>query len=36
VVTVHVAPTFSPSTYGQPDTRQLGAQLGFHYRPDGG
>jgi 4-amino-4-deoxy-L-arabinose transferase-like glycosyltransferase len=35
-VTVHVAPTFSPSTYGQPDTRQLGAQLGFHYRPDGG
>lgn len=35
VVTVHVAPTFSPSTYGQPDTRQLGAQLAFHYRPAG-
>jgi hypothetical protein len=32
VVTVHVEPTFSPSSYGQPDTRQLGAQVSFHYR----
>ena len=32
-VTVHIAPTFSPSQFGQPDTRQLGAQLAFRYRP---
>jgi hypothetical protein len=28
-VTVHVAPTFSPSQFGQADTRQLGAQVSF-------
>jgi hypothetical protein len=28
-VAVHVTPTFSPSAYGQPDTRQLGAQVQF-------
>jgi hypothetical protein len=33
MVTVHIAPTFSPSQYGQPDTRQLGAQVTFHYQP---
>jgi hypothetical protein len=32
VVTVHVSPTFSPSQFGQADTRQLGAQVGFAYR----
>jgi hypothetical protein len=31
-VTVHVAPTFSPSQFGQTDTRQLGAQVAFRYR----
>jgi hypothetical protein len=31
-VTVHVAPTFSPSQFGQADTRQLGAQVSFRYR----
>jgi hypothetical protein len=31
VVTVHVSPTFSPSQFGQPDTRQLGAQVQFGY-----
>jgi hypothetical protein len=34
-VTVHVSPTFSPSQFGQPDTRQLGAQVAFRYRPAG-
>jgi hypothetical protein len=28
-VTVHVAPTFSPSQFGQADARQLGAQVSF-------
>jgi hypothetical protein len=32
VVTVHVSPTFSPSQFGQADTRQLGAQVQFAYR----
>ena len=32
-VQVHIAPTFSPSEFGQPDTRQLGAQVGFRYSP---
>jgi hypothetical protein len=32
-ISVHVAPTFSPSTYGQPDTRQLGAQVAFQPVP---
>jgi hypothetical protein len=31
VVTVHVAPTFSPSQFGLADTRQLGAQVRFSY-----
>jgi hypothetical protein len=31
VVTVHVSPTFSPSQFGQADTRRLGAQLRFSY-----
>jgi hypothetical protein len=31
VVTVHTSPTFSPSQFGQPDTRQLGAQVRFSY-----
>jgi 4-amino-4-deoxy-L-arabinose transferase-like glycosyltransferase len=35
-VKVHVAPTFSPSQFGQPDTRQLGAQVSFRYSPAGG
>jgi hypothetical protein len=32
-VKVGVQPTFSPSSYGFPDTRQLGAQLGFAFEP---
>ncbi len=32
VVTVHVSPTFSPSQFGQADTRQLGAQIRFSYQ----
>jgi hypothetical protein len=32
-VEVHVQPTFSPSQFGQPDTRQLGAQVSFAYTP---
>jgi hypothetical protein len=28
-VDIHVAPTFSPSDYGEADTRQLGAEVGF-------
>jgi hypothetical protein len=28
-VTVHIDPTFSPSQFGQADTRQLGAQVSF-------
>jgi Dolichyl-phosphate-mannose-protein mannosyltransferase len=31
VVTVHISPTFSPSQFGQADTRQLGAQIRFGY-----
>jgi hypothetical protein len=31
VVTVHISPTFSPSQFGQTDTRQLGAQVRFSY-----
>jgi hypothetical protein len=31
-VRVHIDPTFSPSQFGQPDTRQLGAQVLFAYR----
>jgi hypothetical protein len=31
-VRVHVAPTFSPSQFGLPDTRQLGAQVTFSTR----
>ena len=34
-VTIHISPTFSPSQFGQPDTRQLGAQVAFRYRPAG-
>jgi hypothetical protein len=30
-VSVHTSPTFSPSQFGQADTRQLGAQVGFSY-----
>ena len=29
VVSVHIAPTFSPAQFGQGDTRQLGAQVRF-------
>jgi hypothetical protein len=29
VVSVHIAPTFSPAQFGQSDTRQLGAQVRF-------
>jgi hypothetical protein len=32
-VEVHVEPTFSPSEFGQPDPRQLGAQVTFTYVP---
>ena len=32
-VRVTVSPTFSPADFGQGDTRQLGAQLGFDFRP---
>jgi len=28
---VHIAPTFSPSQFGQADTRQLGATV--HFAP---
>ncbi len=31
-VTIHISPTFSPSRFGQPDTRQLGAQVAFRYQ----
>ena len=31
VATVHISPTFSPSQFGQPDTRQLGAQVSFLF-----
>ena len=34
-IAVHISPTFSPSSYGQPDTRQLGAQVSFHFQPAG-
>jgi hypothetical protein len=30
-LTVHTSPTFSPSQFGQADTRQLGAQVRFSY-----
>jgi hypothetical protein len=32
-VAVHIDPTFSPSQFGQADTRQLGAQVSFSFRP---
>jgi Dolichyl-phosphate-mannose-protein mannosyltransferase len=32
-VLIHVTPTFSPSNFGQPDTRQLGAQVSFSFSP---
>jgi hypothetical protein len=32
-VAVHIDPTFSPSQFGQADTRQLGAQVSFRFRP---
>jgi hypothetical protein len=35
-VAVHIEPTFSPSQFGEPDTRHLGAQVVFRYRPAGG
>ncbi len=34
-VEVHVTPTFSPARFGHADTRQLGAQVSFRFRPDG-
>jgi hypothetical protein len=34
-IAVYISPTFSPSTYGQADTRQLGAQVSFRFRPAG-
>jgi hypothetical protein len=34
-IAVSISPTFSPSSYGSPDTRQLGAQVGFRYQPAG-
>jgi hypothetical protein len=34
-VEVRIDPTFSPADYGQPDTRQLGAQVGFEVLPRG-
>jgi hypothetical protein len=30
---VHIEPTFSPAEYGKPDTRQLGAQVTFAFKP---
>jgi hypothetical protein len=33
-VVVSTTPTFSPSQFGASDTRQLGAQLKFDYRPN--
>jgi hypothetical protein len=35
VVAVHVDPTFSPSQFGSPDTRQLGAQIQFSVEEAG-
>jgi hypothetical protein len=32
-VALTVQPTFSPSEFGATDTRQLGAQITFTYRP---
>ncbi len=32
-VAVHISPTFSPSQFGRPDTRQLGAQVSFVFVP---
>jgi hypothetical protein len=32
-VSIEVGPTFSPADFGQADTRQLGAQVRFTYRP---
>jgi hypothetical protein len=31
-VHVHIEPTFTPSQFGRPDTRQLGAQVTFLSR----
>jgi Dolichyl-phosphate-mannose-protein mannosyltransferase len=32
-VEIHIDPTFSPADFGQPDTRQLGAQIEFGRAP---
>ena len=32
-VRIHIEPTFSPADYGFRDTRQLGAQVSFAFRP---
>jgi hypothetical protein len=32
-ISVHVQPTFTPSKFGLPDTRQLGAQATFDFAP---
>jgi hypothetical protein len=32
-VEVNIRPTFSPAQFGLPDTRQLGAQVSFAYKP---
>jgi hypothetical protein len=32
-IEVQLRPTFSPSQFGSPDTRQLGAQAAFRFRP---
>jgi hypothetical protein len=32
-VDIKVEPTFSPSDYGSPDTRQLGVQAAFRFEP---
>lgn len=32
-IEISVSPTFSPAAFGSPDSRQLGAQVAFDYRP---
>jgi hypothetical protein len=32
-IDISVDPTFSPAAFGSPDSRQLGAQVAFDYRP---
>ena len=32
-IDISINPTFSPATFGSPDSRQLGAQVAFDYRP---